>query len=119
MSARAVNPDLLKSLWDFNHLPENWLINPYEPQARSRSRRNLQKWGGGRTRRLLHAIYTIAFWCLLRVDEVLRIQLHDLEVVSSTCIKLTLPFRKTDQFGGTSIEGIVLETETYSFDCRN
>jgi hypothetical protein len=100
MSSRAVNPGLLKALSDFNCLPDNWSIKPYAPQSRLRSGRDLQNWGGGRTRRLLHAIYTIAFWCLLRVDEVLKIQIHDLEVISGTSIKLTLPFRKTDQFGG-------------------
>jgi hypothetical protein len=103
MSSRAVNPDLLKALWDFNHLPENWSIKPYAPQPRSQSGRDLHHWGRGRTRRLLHAIYSIAFWCLLRFDEVLRIQMHDLEVISETCVKLTLPFRKTDQFGGLSL----------------
>lgn len=61
-------------------------------------------WGGARARRMLHAAYTIAFLCLLRFDEVLRIQCHDIEVVSKTCIKLTLPFRKTSQFGGTSFQ---------------
>jgi hypothetical protein len=100
MSSRAVNPELLKALWDFNHQSQNWSIKPYAP--RPRRGRDVEMWAGGRTRRLLHAIYTIAFWCLLRIDEALRIQIHDLEVVSSTCIKLTLQFRKTDQFGGAS-----------------
>ncbi|KAK6991680.1 hypothetical protein R3P38DRAFT_3331684 [Favolaschia claudopus] len=44
--------------------------------------------------------YVLSFLCLLRFDEVLKIQLHDIEWVSDTCIKLTLPFRKTSQFGG-------------------
>jgi hypothetical protein len=100
MSARAVNPELLRALSDFNRIPEHWTIQPYAPDSRLGVGRGLQKWGGGRTRRLLQALYTIAFWCLLRFDEVLKIQFQDLEVVSSTCIQLTLPFRKTDQFGG-------------------
>ena len=88
-------------LTDFNSLPENWTILPYAPSPRVRPDRDpLHKWGGGRARRLLHAIYLIAFWCLLRFDEALKIQLHDLEVISPTCIKLTLPFRKTHQYGG-------------------
>ena len=29
-----------------------------------------------------------------------KIQVHDIEIVSPTCIKLTLPFRKTAQDGG-------------------
>jgi hypothetical protein len=102
MSSRAINPELLKMLMDFNRLPENWNIQPYAPNPRTSRGRDLQKWGGGRSRRLLHAIYLLAFWCLLRFDEVLRIQFHDLEIVSPTCVKLTLPFRKTHQYGGAS-----------------
>ncbi|KAG1830945.1 hypothetical protein DFJ58DRAFT_719603 [Suillus subalutaceus] len=37
------------------------------------------RWGGGRARRLLQAAYTLAFVCMLRFDEVLKIQAHDLE----------------------------------------
>ncbi|KAK7025662.1 hypothetical protein R3P38DRAFT_2529704, partial [Favolaschia claudopus] len=58
------------------------------------------EWGGARARRLLTLAYVLAFLCLLRFDEVLKIQIHDIEWVSDTCIKLTLPFRKTSQFGG-------------------
>jgi hypothetical protein len=102
MSARAVNPQLLEDLWKVNHLTENWSIQSYAPHPRSRGEQALKNWGGGRTRRLLQAIYLVSFWRLLRFDEVLKIQMHDLEVVSSACIMLTLPFRKTDQFGGVS-----------------
>ncbi|KAJ7791827.1 DNA breaking-rejoining enzyme [Mycena olivaceomarginata] len=56
-------------------------------------------WGGGRARRLLILAYVLSFLCLLRFDEVLKIQMHDIEWISDTCIKLTLPFRKTNQFG--------------------
>ena len=61
-------------------------------------------WGGGKLRMMLQCIYTIAFLCLLRFDEVLRIQLKDIEVVDKEKghIKLTLPFRKTHQYGGMS-----------------
>jgi len=97
ISARAVNPALLKDIWEFNHCPENWIIHRYAPEPRLGQ--DLQRWGGGRTRRLLQAMYLLAFWCLLRFDEVLHIEMHHLEVISSTCIKLTLPFRKTEQFG--------------------
>lgn len=60
---------------------------------------DLNEWGGGRARRLLQAAYTIALLCLLRFDEVLKIQAHDVKLVTKTSIKLTLPFRKTSQFG--------------------
>jgi len=51
------------------------------------------------TRRALHAIYTIAFICMLRSDEVLKIRMEHLEILPTKII-LTLPFRKTHQFGG-------------------
>lgn len=76
----------------------------YNPHDTRPLRPSTPFWGGARARRLLHAAYTISFICLLRFDEVLRIQCHDIEVVSKTCIKLTLPFRKTSQFGGTSLQ---------------
>jgi len=54
---------------------------------------------------MLNAIYSIAFLCLLRFDEALKIQAHHLEVVDEGRgeIKLTLPFRKTHKNGGTFI----------------
>jgi len=51
------------------------------------------------TWRALHAIYTIAFICMLRSDEVLKTQMEHLEILPMKVI-LTLPFRKTHQFGG-------------------
>jgi len=53
---------------------------------------------------MLQCIYTIAFLCLLRFDEVLKIQAHHLEVIDEGKgeIKLMLPFRKIHKHGGTS-----------------
>jgi len=49
----------------------------------------------------MQASYLIAFTCLLRFDEVLKIQHHHIEVVDEAHghIRLTLPFRKTHQYG--------------------
>ncbi|KAJ4471745.1 hypothetical protein C8J55DRAFT_434789, partial [Lentinula edodes] len=62
-------------------------------------------WGGCRARALLHLGYTLSFCDLLRIDELLKIQVHDIEMdenaeTGMTTITLTLPFRKTSQFGG-------------------
>jgi len=48
------------------------------------------------------AIYTIAFLCLLRSDEVLKIRREHVvyELEPQPRIVLTLPFRKTHQNGG-------------------
>lgn len=90
---------LLKSLYEFNYsfpiykmgeTPSDIVANGYH-------------WGGGRQRLMLQCIYTIAFLCLLRFDEVLKIQAHHLEVIDEGRgeIKLLLPFRKTHKYGGT------------------
>lgn len=93
---------MLKKLYDSNHQSHVWSIKDYAAGSRAQPA-DLHDWGGGRARRLLQAAYTIAFLCLLRFDEVLKIQVHDIEIIGETCIKLTLPFRKTDQFGGKPI----------------
>jgi hypothetical protein len=94
---------MLKKLYVFNHQSNIWAIKNYTAGSHSQKQNpsSIHEWGGGRTRRLLQAAYTVAFLCLLRVDEVLKIQAHDIEILSATCYKLTLPFRKTNQFGGT------------------
>jgi len=95
---------MLKRLYNFNHRSDVWAIQSYAPGSRAQKQNSTgsHAWGGGRTRRLLQAAYTIAFLCLLRFDEVLKIQAHDIELdpLNPTQFKLTLPFRKTDQFGG-------------------
>jgi hypothetical protein len=55
-------------------------------------------------RRGLQAIHTLAFLCLLRSDEVLKIQVDHVEFVKDLdgdieYMVLTLPFRKTHQDG--------------------
>jgi hypothetical protein len=49
---------------------------------------------------MLWSAYTIAFWGLLRSDEVLRIRMEHLEFVSLTEVALYLLWRKTNQTGG-------------------
>ena len=55
---------------------------------------------------MLHCIYTLAFTCLLRFDEVLQIQYHHIKVVDKEAgkIELNLLFRKTNQYGGEYID---------------
>lgn len=67
-----------------------------------------EKWGGEEVRTMLQPLYLIAFLCLLRFDEALRIQWNwiELEKVENPSgkmlhqLKLMLPFRKTHQTGG-------------------
>ncbi|KAK6989001.1 hypothetical protein R3P38DRAFT_3331736 [Favolaschia claudopus] len=98
-SARAITQETLLKLYMFNNQPEIAKVREYTAGSR-KTQKAAHEWGGGRARRLLALAYILSFLCLLRFDEVLKIQLHDIEWVSDTCIKLTLPFRKTSQFGG-------------------
>ncbi|KAG2358107.1 hypothetical protein BDR07DRAFT_1418586 [Suillus spraguei] len=75
ISAHAITSHILKRMYHFNHHPENCAILDYRPGGCGDG---LLWWAGGCIRRCLHAAYTIAFLCMLRCDEVLKIQLHDL-----------------------------------------
>jgi hypothetical protein len=88
---------LIKKLYDFNH------SFPIYRLGEAPVVWNDNTWGGGRLRLMIQCVYTIAFLCLLRFDEVLKIQAHHLEVIDEGRgeIKLTLPFRKTHKYGGT------------------
>jgi hypothetical protein len=61
----------------------------------------ISNWSGPNQRTMMQAIYLIAFTCLLRFDEGLKIQHHHIEMVDefNGHIRLTLPFRKTHQYG--------------------
>jgi hypothetical protein len=54
---------------------------------------------GARGRRLLTLAYAIAFTCLLRVDEVLRIEHRHIKLLDANTIEFRLDYRKTSQFG--------------------
>ncbi|KAH9007804.1 hypothetical protein EDB84DRAFT_1671914 [Lactarius hengduanensis] len=95
-SASAITADTLKKLYDFNRRPENWDLKDYTPGTK---KKDGDQWGGPRARRLLQLAFTLAFSCLLRVDEVLKIQSHDFVLLDAHTLVLTLPFRKTSQFG--------------------
>ncbi|KAJ7755953.1 hypothetical protein B0H16DRAFT_1266184, partial [Mycena metata] len=61
-------------------------------------------WCGPAIRLMIQAAITIAFACLLRFDEALRIQISDIEFLrdkqgNQTILKLMLRSRKTSQFG--------------------
>jgi hypothetical protein len=87
-------------MYQFNRKPENWDVKDYVPGTRSKNDIEEKPWGLGRARRLLTLAYNLAFTCLLRFDEVLKIQAHDITILSDECMEVRLPFRKTSQFGG-------------------
>ncbi|KAJ3727517.1 hypothetical protein C8R42DRAFT_754999 [Lentinula raphanica] len=100
-SARAVSADLLKQLYYFNTQPQFRKPQPHQPTTRgTRTGGEL----GCRARTMLILAYNIAFCGLLRVDELLKIQFHDVQITKDpktglSKLTLTLPFQKTSQFG--------------------
>lgn len=90
----------MKAIYAFNTQPENWDIKDYVPGTRPKNDTTKEQWGHGRARRLLTLAYNLAFSCLLRFDEVLKIQAQDITLLSETSLEVKLPFRKTSQFGG-------------------
>ena len=98
----------MRQLYDFNHQPELWgTINEegkfISPPPLSKDHPNAWNGkGGALVRRAVQAIYTIAFICLLRSDEVLKINRKHVTYLDDGTdgIILTLPFRKTHQAGG-------------------
>jgi hypothetical protein len=97
---------ILQKLYHYNHCAENWDLNigrkPVQSGDSGESK-SLHNWGGPLMRHALQAIYTIAFICLLRSDEVLKIRRDHIEFVTdndnSKYMVLNLPFRKTHQDG--------------------
>jgi integrase len=90
--------DILLAIYDFNNSQGRSCVSPLLKKAP-------KAWCGPRTRLMIQAATTVAFACLLRFDEVLRIQMSDLEFLldergNRTIIKVTLRTRKTSQFGG-------------------
>jgi len=100
--------ETLEKMYHFNHKPENWDVKDYAPGV-TKKKKDDSQWGAGRARRVMGLAYTLAFTCLLRVDEVLKVQSHDIILLGEHKIQLTLPFRKTSQFGG----------EDVSFHCKS
>ena len=107
---------ILQKLYHYNHRTENWDLNPRPKPVQTTpgasdsiaqlGSKSLHNWGGPLMRHALQAIYTIAFICLLRSDEVLKIHRDHVEFVkddnNSEYMVLNLPFRKTHQNGRTS-----------------
>ncbi|KAH9048067.1 hypothetical protein EDB84DRAFT_1262997 [Lactarius hengduanensis] len=91
-SARVISAATLRKLYHFNSRVE---VRDLRHPLVKKSKANCNQWAGQNAWRLLQ----LAFSCLLRVDEVLKIQSHDFIGLGEDKLQLTLPFRKTSQFG--------------------
>ena len=87
VSSRAITEENLRAIYEFNRAHHHWNANEDD-------------WGGGRARQLVDSVSLLATWCLLRGAEVLKLQVHTVEPVSETCLKITPSLRKTQQYGG-------------------
>lgn len=87
----------LKRLYAFNNCAENWDLKEYTPGTKEKAG---DQWGGPCAQWLLGLAYSLAFLCLLHVDEVLKIKSQDIIILDDNKLQVTLPFRKTSQFGG-------------------
>ncbi|KAJ7218982.1 DNA breaking-rejoining enzyme [Mycena haematopus] len=97
ISSRALTPEIIRQIYDHNNSGGRCIVQPL-------GTRSPKEWCTARTRLLLHAALTIAFACLLRFEEALRIQMSDIEFRRAEngkrTVVLTLRSRKTSQFGG-------------------
>ncbi|KAH8997082.1 hypothetical protein EDB86DRAFT_2803667 [Lactarius hatsudake] len=88
-SARAISAATMYTLYHFNaRVPVRDLRHP--PVKGSKA--DCNQWAGQNAWRLLQLAFTLAFSCLLRVDEVLKIQSHDFINLGNNRLQLTLPF---------------------------
>ena len=107
----------MKKLHLFNLRKENWELRDY-PLPNTHSSKHSDsaeapldddehmtqasdEWGGPMARREIQAIYLIAFFCLLRSDEVLKIRREHLILSKDgQTVTVMLPFRKMHKNGG-------------------
>lgn len=110
-SARAITSETLKSLYYLN-IDSRYATMDVDdpPPQKKRKADEPTDWKAGNSFYLmLNFCYVVAFLCLLRFDEVLRIEWQWIEfekLPSETYrLKLSLPFRKTHQTGGLLYAG--------------
>lgn len=97
-SARAITQDIIQKLYDFNCRYSSTHRVEAVPK-----RGDPGDWGNANTRCMLHFLYLVSFWCLLRYDEALHIEFHQVRLEKGQdgimVLEVSLPFRKTHQLG--------------------
>ncbi|KAF8332916.1 hypothetical protein F5887DRAFT_1173636 [Amanita rubescens] len=110
MSSRAITSQDIREMWEFNE-------KVYGQETIAVPNSSEKQWGRERTRRLVHAIITLSFVCLLRADEALNLRMEDIDIRGPKCLSITLQKRKTNQFGGTKPFVLWLFPENESHIC--
>jgi integrase len=102
MSSRALTREVIEKMYAYNHAEGRSEVQPFM------DRKAKQSWGNPRRRLLVHAVLTVAFVCLLRIDEALNLRFEDIIFHSPEKIEIHLFKRKTHQCGGLSHISITL-----------
>ena len=93
----------LQWLYEYNIQPALYTMQDYD--------RNHPLPGAGycgpHGRRLLNLAYSIAFVCLLRIDEVLQIEHRHVTLLPSGKLEINLDYRKTSQHGGRCFRKLI------------
>ncbi|KAF9502885.1 hypothetical protein BS47DRAFT_1369940 [Hydnum rufescens UP504] len=73
-SVRVITDEVIKKLFHFNKsfIDAEAAASTLTPASQKQPRP--ASWGDSNTRIMLHLLYVLSFWCLLRYDEALRIQ---------------------------------------------
>ena len=100
MSSRALTSDQIRQMYDYNMAEGRSTVQNITSRVKSK-----ELWGSPRHRLLVHAVTTLAFMCLLRLDEVLNLRFEDIELRDDSAI-VTLSSRKTQQFGGLLLHDV-------------
>jgi integrase len=97
MSSRALTSEVIRKIYAFNQAEGRCEVQAFIPHTRGKTN---ESWGTPRRRLLVHAVLTMAFVCLLRIDEALNLCFEDIKIHSSERIEIDLFSRKTHPFGG-------------------
>ncbi|KAF9442777.1 hypothetical protein P691DRAFT_626746, partial [Macrolepiota fuliginosa MF-IS2] len=94
---------IMRQLYEYNTEPSQYSLI-YASKHSQQDPAIDGNWAGPILQRLLYLAYTLAFTCLLRIDELLKITMDHVELDDEydpycKTLKLTLPFWKTNQYG--------------------
>jgi integrase len=97
MSSRALTSDQIRQMYAYNTAEGRTTLQNVTP--RKSHSKDPESWGSPRHRLLVHAVTTLAFICMLRLDEVLNLRFEDIKFYDDRAV-ITLASRKTHPLGG-------------------
>jgi len=105
MSSRALTREVIQRMYAYNQAEGRSEVQAFMP----RTLKAKASWGSPRRRLLVHAVLTLAFVCLLRIDEALNLRFEDIIFHSPEAIEINLFSKKTHPFGGFACITITLD----------